>query len=99
MDTRSIDDRPARLRPFVIIGLPVIIVALVLLILGVVFLWPSPGVRFTVINHGPQRLRAVALIAPVSVHVLGDMEPGQHVRRKVRVGEGGVAIEYSDEKG
>ena len=46
MDTPSDDDRRARLRPFVIIGLPLAIVALVFVILVVVFLWPSPGVRY-----------------------------------------------------
>src|SRR4051794_27226461 len=99
MDALSEDDRRGRRRPYVMIGLPLTIAAFFVVILVVVLLWPSPGVRFTIVNHGPQRLRVVTLIVPGSVRVFGDMEPGQLAWRKAHVGEGGIAIEYSEENG
>ena len=99
MDRLHGQTEPPNYRPLIIIGLPLAIVAAVMLVFAAMLFWPVSGVRFTVINHGPQPLRTVTLVVAGSVHVLGDMEPGQLAWRKTRVGEGGVAIEYSTRDG
>jgi hypothetical protein len=99
MDPSPIPERQMGWGPYLLFGLPLLIGAAVALVFVVMLFWPAAGVRFTVVNQGPQPLRTVTLILPDSVHVLGDMEPGQSAWRKTRVGEGGVAIEYSEKDG
>src|SRR5262245_42192516 len=80
--------------------LPAVIAGISALLYLAVFNGGEPDVHVTVINHGSETLRAVAVEVTGRVHTLGDMPPGRSERRKsLPTGPTGVAIEYGTDAG